>query len=306
MPLSEKAIQHDKECGARLIPVKEIYADSEFNCRGSITATSIIELVADVAVRGLLLPIIVRPVWDNEKELIKKGFNWSLVAGFRRYSAYKANEAELIPTTVQNIQSDFECHTVNAIENLQRQDLTLWQEAKSIKHYWLADWSRQEVARQVSKSDGWVQVRYMLLGMPEEIQRAADQGYIIQSDIRELYKYEGAEQLRMAGVVRDIRKKGLIRDVTKHIKKKDKLEAMKVRSRKDVENMMEHIRLSLKTIDREQMIPVSSIISKQGNMFFHRALAWATGTISTLDLYQDIQTFLRSFGADYEIPNEQV
>lgn len=302
MPLSEQAIENDRNLGVPLIPCAKIFADSEFNCRGTFTATDIMELVNDIALRGLLLPITVRKLWDNEFQLKSQGYEYSLVAGFRRFASYKANEAEFIPATIRALSSEFDCHDVNAVENLQRKDLSLWAEAKSIKHYWMASWTREEVAKRVSKSPGWVQIRYMLLGMEPEIQQAADKGFITTSDLRELYKYEGAERLRMAGRVKDLRKKGEKLGVTARIKKKDKPEVKKVRTRPELVEMMEHIRSTVRHADLDQMVLLSDIISRQGNMLLHRVLAWSIGEISSLDVYMDIKQFCKAIGLEYEIP----
>lgn len=302
MPLTQQAIDHDKSSGIPLIPMHLIYADQEFNCRGTFTANDIIELVKDVATRGLLEPIILRHVWDNELEIKQRGFQYSLVAGFRRFASYRANEAEFIPGIIRKIESDFDCHDINAVENLQRKDLTLWQESKSIKHYWMAGWTREQVAERVNKSQGWVQVRYMLLSMEPEIQQAADQGYIQPGDLRELNKFTGAERLKVAGVIRDARKKGEGKNIIHKVKKKDRLEARKARSKTDMMDMMDHLRTTFKNFDREQMVMTGDLVTVQGNTLTTRMIAWIAGEISSLDIYTDIKKFCHALGYEYELP----
>lgn len=303
MPLTEQAILNDKSSGLPLIPMHLIFADSEFNCRGTFTATDIIELVKDTSVRGLIEPVILRELWDTELDALRRGFKYSLVAGFRRYSAYKANVAEFIPGTIRQLKSDFDCRDINAVENLQRTDLTLWQEAKSIRHYWVAGWSREDTASRVSKSPGWVQIRYMLLSFEPEIQQAADQGYILSADIRELYKYHGAERLRMAGQVRDARKKGETRNVTDRIKKADRPEVRKKRGGIDIIEMMDVLRTVFKELDRDQMIMVGDIITPNGNSLVQRLMAWINGEVTTLDVHMDLKSFCKAAGYDYKIPS---
>ena len=44
------------------IPIKEIFADPEFNCRGSISALNVVDLSTDIKNNGLHSPIIVQPM----------------------------------------------------------------------------------------------------------------------------------------------------------------------------------------------------------------------------------------------------
>ena len=303
MPLSEKAIENDKKSGIPLKPVKKIYADSEFNCRGNFTAQDIIELVRDVATRGLLEPIIIRPLWPVvEAHLINKGYEYSLVAGFRRYSSYKANNAEFIPAIVREITSEFDCRDINAVENLQRKDLTFWQEAKSIRHYWMASWTRAEIAERVNKSMGWVQLRIMLLEMEPEIQTAANQGYIVATDMHDLARFKGDERLRVAGRLRDARKTGQTRGIKHRLHKREKASSKKIRRYQEIQDVMDLIRTAFKEADLDQMVLLGDIITPQGNSIIHRIMAWSTGQITSLDVHIEIRDFCKKIGVNYEIP----
>ena len=300
--MSELALSNDKASGFPLIPLKEIYADPEFNCRGQFTADKIIELAKDISVRGLINPITLRALWDNESEIQRRGFKYSLVAGFRRFSAYRANEADVIPSNIKEIATEFDCRDINAVENLQREQLTFWQEAMSIKHYWLADWKREEVASRVSKSPGWVQQRYMLLQMEPEIQQAAEQGYITPTDLRELTKFTGIERLQVAGKIRDARKKGETRNIAVKHRKKDKPMEAKIRRPVEIEELMSIIRTHMVEVDKDQMILVGDWVTPQGNSLITRVMAWSTGHASNLDVHIEIRDFLKVHGVVYDMP----
>jgi ParB family chromosome partitioning protein len=287
------------------IPVKEIHADSDFNCRGSFTADKVIELSQDIAARGLVQPIVVRKLWPEEEYLKAKGFQYSLVAGFRRLMAYKANQANVIPATVKDLKTDFDCRDLNAVENLQRENLTFYQEAQSIRHYWIASWSREDVAKRVNKSPGWVQQRYELLEMEPDIQKFAAQGYILASDIRELAKYKGEERIKVANRIRDARKTGKAsenRNLMVKLRKKGRPHESKRRHRIEVEELMEDLREYFKQIDRNKMIPLSEIISLQGNTFAHKIMAWSVGNLSNMDLHLELREFFKKFDVSYQMP----
>jgi ParB/RepB/Spo0J family partition protein len=303
MVMSEQALENDRNSGFTLVPLKDIFADPEFNCRGTFTADKIIELANDVAARGLLNPITVRVLWDNESEIMKRGYKYSLVAGFRRYSSYRANDADVIPANIKDVKTDFECRDINAVENLQREQLTFWQEARSIRHYWLADWKREEVARRVNKSPGWVQQRYVLLGMEDEIQQAAEQGYITPTDLREIGKFSGIERLQVAGRIRDARKRGETRNVAIKHRKKDQPSEAKQRKLIEVEELMELIRVNLAEVDRDNMVLLSDWVTPQGNSIITRVLAWSCGHATNLDLHLELRDFFKACGVVYVLPD---
>lgn len=302
--LSQYAIDRDKASGLKLIPLKQIYADVNFNCRGQFTSADIVELARDVAAKGLIEPIIIRELWSTEELQKKQGFMYSLVAGFRRFAAYRANDAECIPVVLRHIDNEFECRDINAVENLQRKDLNLSQEAQAIKHYYAANWTLKDVAERISKSTGWVQIRYTLLGMPAEIQQAAAQGYILGQDILELNKYRGdrTEMLKMAGIIRDARKHKKGPNLTHVIKKKDYATTKKARSRLEIFELMETLRQATKGRYEHQPMEAGDVITSQGNSLATQVLAWAAGEIDSYTLHTHIRNFCDHIGTGYKMP----
>lgn len=303
--LSPEAIENDKKSGIPLVRVKSIFADPTFNCRGLFGASEVVELARDTAVRGLVEPIIVRPLWDNEKIQKAQGFEYSLIAGFRRHYAYRVNEAEVIPAIIRKVDSDFECRDLNAVENLQRIDLNMLQEAKSIQHYVNAGWNREEIGRRVSKSPGWVQMRAMLLELPEEIQLATAQGYITQEDVRELYKrrHNRNEMMELAGIIRDKRKAGQTKNVLARIKKKLKPLESKMRKHYEIQEMMERVREMSKGTDRENMVRIGDLFSEQGNSALTRLLAWCCGYANNMEAHTAVKKLADILGCEYVIPD---
>lgn len=305
--MTPEAIENDKNLGLPLIEVDKIYLDSDFNCRGQFSPMECIELAKDIARRGLQQPVVVRPLNDTPEELHlkKRGYTHIMIAGHRRLTAYKINNHDVIPCIVKPKDlSAFDAKDLNAVENLQRKELNLQQECQAIKHYWMAGWTREEVAERVGKSPGWVQIRYMLLEMPQEIQEAAGQGYIKTQDVRELNKYKNpVEQLKMAAIIRDRRKAGETRNVTAHIRKKDKATTKKHRGRSELFSMIEYLQDIFSKVDRDQMIPVNELITPGGNCIATSALAWAAGEITALEFHTALKDFCILIGLHYDIPD---
>ena len=300
MPLSNEAIEHDSKWSR--YKISEVYDDPDFNSRGNIIASDIVELMKDIEAKGLLQPVTLRALWDTEEHLKLRGFKYSLISGFRRFSAYRALGAVEIPGHLRDVKTDFEAKDINAVENLQRQDLTFWQECQSIRHYWLGGWSRQEIAHRINKSDGWVQVRIMLLEMEPEIQIAAHQGFLKPSDVRTLHAFHGNDRLRRAGIMRDARKKG-DKSIAVKLKKKDKASTRRTRTKSEICDMADYIREFAKKIDPKKTITAELIVSSQGTLFpMHRFTAWCVGDIRTDELHTSLRDFFFGLDVMYETP----
>lgn len=301
MPMSPEAIAHDEQLASPKVLMKEIFSDPDFNSRGYIQAQDVTSLAEDIAKKGLMLPVIIRPLFWDETELKEKGFKYSLVAGFRRYMCYRINDAEKIPASIEHIANVFDAKDVNARENLLRKDLTLWQECMTIKHYWAAEWTREKIADRIGMSPGWVQTRIQLLEMAPEIQAFANDDLLTQADVKMLAKYSGKERLIVANRIRDLRKVGQKAVISK-LKKPDKPHTKKSRSAFEIQEMMERIRQHCVKIDRTKSMELKYLITDQGNMILHRVLSWSTGVITTLDVHLSLRAFFELFDVKYELP----
>lgn len=111
------------------------------------------ELAADIKERGVLQPIIVRPL----------GGRYELVAGERRCRAARLAGLDQIPAIVRQYD-DREARTVAAIENLQRKDLDPLDEARYFK-FLAAEYnlSNRQIAEGLHKSASYVDQRMRLL-----------------------------------------------------------------------------------------------------------------------------------------------
>jgi len=111
------------------------------------------ELVESMREHGQITPVIIDT--DN-----------NLIAGFRRVAAATELEWEEIEATYNEHGRDPKA--VNLIENMQRQNLTLWEEIQAIRDVFGSECSQSEIARQLSKSRPWVETRVKVWGLPQE------------------------------------------------------------------------------------------------------------------------------------------
>jgi ParB family chromosome partitioning protein len=263
------------------INVKEIWADPEFNCRGHIAPIDVIDLSKDIEAHGLQQPISVKPLKNGEARDPK--YKYKVITGHRRHKAFEVLGRETIPCVINEEISDSDALILNLGENLHRQDLNIMQEAKALERLKMTGFSLTEVSRQLNKSTTWVNVRYMLLELPDVIREAAAAGYINQVQIKELHSLANVkEQIQAAKKIKEAKARG--EKAPKITKTKRDMFKRKPREVDDIFYMQEHIQDAI------------------GNNFGTRCLAWAAGEISDLELYRDIKDISVKAGIDYRIP----
>lgn len=168
------------------IDIDDIYADDGFNCRGTINPLDVNELMSSIKQQGLLQPITVQPYTEHGKK-------YRILCGHRRYTAFyflansPGGEAfRKIDSIVREGLSVEDATFINFSENLNRKDLTIGQEAETIKNLLAKGFTYQDIAKKVGKSYGWVQVRVDLLTLPTDVQREANVGVYTQDQIKSL------------------------------------------------------------------------------------------------------------------------
>ena len=119
------------------------------------------ELVASVSERGVLQPLLVRKV----------GAAYELIAGERRFRAAQAADLKDVPVVVLEV-SDREALELALIENLQRADLNLIEEAEGYRA--LAEkfsLTQEEIAARMGKARATVANALRLLELSDTVKR---------------------------------------------------------------------------------------------------------------------------------------
>jgi ParB family chromosome partitioning protein len=268
-------------------PMDQIDDDPELNCRGMITPIDVVDLAKDIKVRGLIQPIVIAPY--DEARKMSTGKTYRILAGFRRFMAHKVNSSMTIDASLREMTSELEALTFNLSENIQREDLDILQEANAIRKLRDFGLTEDDAGKQLGKSRGWIQVRFMLLGLPEDVQKEAKVGLINQQNIRDLYtiykKTGSADEVYEAvRTLKDQKLRGQARRITVKSNRTKQNNQKRHRKRPEVFEMMETVRLAV------------------GNGLHTRALAWAAGEISDLDFYTSIKDYANEMGIDYIMP----
>ena len=145
--------------GVALLSVAEIEPHPD-QPRRHFDEEALDELAQSIAARGVIQPVIVRPM---------PGGRYQLVAGERRWRAAQRARVHDIPAIVRQLD-EREVTALALIENLQREDLNPVEEARAYQR--LADndgLTQQEIARFVDKSRSHVANLMRLLSLPEEV-----------------------------------------------------------------------------------------------------------------------------------------
>lgn len=167
------------------------------------------ELAQSIAQRGVIQPIIVRP-------LERKG-RYQLVAGERRWRAAQRARLHEIPAIIRDLDQR-EVMAIALIENIQREDLNPIEEARAYQH--LAqeeDMSQADIAALVDKSRSHVANLQRLLALPEAVIGLVEAGKLSMGHARALIGHDRAEALAEEAVAKNLS----VRDVEKRVRAKD-------------------------------------------------------------------------------------
>ena len=130
--------------------------------RLNFNKTKLEELAQSIKKNGIIQPIAVRPGKD------KKG-TYEIIAGERRWLAAQKAGLHEVPVIVLDL-NDSESLEVAIVENIQRDDLNIIEEAKGYKR--LADefkYDHEKIARFMSKSRSHISNTLRLLTLPEDV-----------------------------------------------------------------------------------------------------------------------------------------
>jgi ParB family transcriptional regulator, chromosome partitioning protein len=162
------------------------------------------ELTASIADKGVLEPLLVKP----SEEIPGR---WMIIAGERRWRAARAAGLREVPC----IEMDVDERTVAEIaliENMQRKDLTPWEEADGL----LAlcerfGYTHEDVSKKVGKSRSTVTEALSIAALPQEIREECRRADInTKSTILQIVRQPDTASMRR--MVREVAEKGLTRD----------------------------------------------------------------------------------------------
>ena len=150
----------------RMVPIEQIdpNPDQPRQVMGDLS-----ELMASIAEKGIIEPMIVR----------QRGSRYQIIAGERRYQAAVQVGISDVPVVIRDVD-DGEVIEIALIENIQRKNLTPFEEAEALSSLAESfDYTHEELARRLGKSRTSITESLSLNGIPDEVKnlcRLADIG----------------------------------------------------------------------------------------------------------------------------------
>lgn len=165
------------DAAQRIVPIEAIRSSS-LQPRRTFSADDLEGLADSIRSRGVMQPLLVRPVAHNG------GFE--IVAGERRWRAAQLAGVHELPVVVRSLD-DRAALELALIENVQRQDLTPLEEAAGYQRLIVEfSYTQEELARSLGKSRSHVANMIRLLGLPHPVRSLVEDGRISAGHARAL------------------------------------------------------------------------------------------------------------------------
>lgn len=199
-----------QKVGTMTVPLADIAPDPD-QPRKSFNEAMLEELAASIRSRGLLQPILVRPVEGQKTPYI-------IIAGERRWRASARAKLHDVPVIIKDVDPGVTAE-IALIENLQRTDLNPIEEADAYQRIRdIFGRKAQEIADAVGKSRSHVTNMMRLTALPDDVRAHVVEGKLTMGHARALLSAEDAKS-----IADEIIRKGLsVRETEKLIYSKSK------------------------------------------------------------------------------------
>ena len=170
------------------------------------------ELSESIRQKGVLEPLLVRYVPRED--------TYYIISGERRYHASQAAGLQELPC-IEKIADDAETLELALIENLQRKDLTPFEEADGLQrladHF---DYTHDDIARKISRARSSVTETMSLRVIPEDVRRmCVENGITSKSLLLQVARQPGEKKMRE--MVQRISQGGLTRDEARRARREE-------------------------------------------------------------------------------------
>ncbi|WCE29739.1 ParB/RepB/Spo0J family partition protein [Vibrio sp. SCSIO 43137] len=176
--------------------------------RKEMSEEALEELSASIQSQGIIQPIVVRPLESGGYEII---------AGERRWRAARQAGLKQVPCVVKNVQ-DRAAIAMALIENIQREDLNVIEEAQALER--LQDefeLTHQQVADVIGKSRTTVTNLLRLNQLDTEVKQLVEKKRLEMGHARTLLALKSGEQTEVAKIISD--KQMTVRQAEQYVKK---------------------------------------------------------------------------------------
>ncbi len=175
----------------RQLPV-ELLQRGKYQPRRDINAEALEELANSIRSQGIMQPLVVRQLADEQYEII---------AGERRWRAAQQAGLDTVPVIIREV-SDEAAIAMALIENIQREDLNAMEESLALQRLQQEfQLTQQQVADAVGKSRSAVTNLMRLTSLEIEVQRLLERGDLELGHAKCLLALDGPMQVNAARTV---------------------------------------------------------------------------------------------------------
>lgn len=205
----EELSQHQPAAVGRMIALNKLDPNPE---QPRVDFGDLTELTASIAEKGVLEPLLVKPSRSTGR--------WMIIAGERRFRAARAAGLEEVPCVEMDIDEGSVAE-IALIENMQRKDLTVWEEADGLMA--LCErfgYTHEEVARKVGKSRSTVTEALSIAAIPADVRDLCRQADVsAKSMLLQIVRQPDEEGMRR--LAKQITSKGLTRDDAREVRRQE-------------------------------------------------------------------------------------
>jgi ParB family chromosome partitioning protein len=194
----------------RMIPVDKIRPNPD---QPRTALGELRELTDSIREKGVLEPLLVR--------FVPRDDSYHIISGERRYHASRAAGLREVPC-IEKIADDAETLELALIENLQRKDLTPFEEADGLQrlaeHF---DYTHDDIAKKIAKARSSVTETMSLRVIPEALRKLCiERGIISKSLLLQIARQPGEK--KMVEAIHRIAQAGLTRDEARRERQDEK------------------------------------------------------------------------------------
>jgi ParB family chromosome partitioning protein len=205
----EELSQHRPQQVGRMIPVDKLDPNPE---QPRTEFGDLTELTASIAEKGVLEPLLVKP-----NRLTGR---WMIIAGERRWRSAQRAGLKEVPCVEMEVDEGTVAE-IALIENMQRKDLTVWEEADGL----LAlcekfGYTHDDVARKVGKSRTTVSEALSIARIPDDVRQVCrDADVSAKSVLLQIVRQPDDDSMRR--LANEIATKGLKRDDAREARRQE-------------------------------------------------------------------------------------
>jgi len=170
------------------------------------------ELTASIAEKGVLEPLLVKPSRSTGR--------WMIIAGERRWRAARQAGLREVPCVEMEVDEGTVAE-IALIENMQRKDLTVWEEADGLSA--LCErfgYTHEEVARKVGKSRSTVTEALSIAAIPPDVREICRQADVsAKSMLLQIVRQPDDDGMRR--LAKEIASRGLTRDDAREVRRQE-------------------------------------------------------------------------------------